>query len=183
MLAAEAIRLTEEAVKELRARGQDERARALENVVSVAAAALGGTQRAPAYLTTAQVARMLGGGRALVRELVTRGDLQVERLGRRQLITRDALLAYFTKAKSERLPTSAQTPEGLAARKRLHQFVMAGLPADKVSRQEALHDKMEAGQTLTRAERAELAAIEQAILKASAERLERWIEQTESDKP
>ena len=129
------------------------------------------------------MARTLGGSVGLVKDLVARGDLRAERFGRRLLISRDAVLAYFEKAKPEPAPTSTQTHEQRAAHTRLHQFVTNGLPADKVARQAALHDKIEAGERLTRAERAELAALERALTDASARRLELWIQQAGSNTP
>jgi excisionase family DNA binding protein len=179
MLAADAIRLTEETVRELRAQGLDERARALESILSVATAALGASApgRPPQYLTAAQAARLLGGEVQLIRQLVARGEIQAEHLGGRLLIGRDALLAYLTQAASEPNPPTVSTPEQLAAADRRRKFIMKGLPPEDLVRLEALHDKLETEQKLSRAERAEMIALERLVIDAAGRRLEEWTAQ------
>ena len=135
MRAAEALRLTELTAQDLRARGDDERARALEDVLSVAVAALGApAQSAPlAYLTFGQAARVLGGSLSFVKELVERGEIQVERLGKRRLIGRDTLLAYLDRLKSDPLPMSTLTPDEVLATKRLHDLLVQSVPVELVA--------------------------------------------------
>jgi excisionase family DNA binding protein len=176
MLAADAIRLTEETANELRAKGQDERAAALERVLSVAVTALGGPEAGhpPQYLTAAQAARLLGGDAQLIRNLVARSEIQVERFRGRVLISRDALLAYFARTASEPRPSSVPIPEQPTTADRRRKFIMKGLPADELARLEALHEKMEAGQKLSRAERAEMVNLERGVTDAAAKRLDEW---------
>ena len=179
MLAVEAIQLTKAAASELRAQGQEARAEALERLLTVATVALGGPQAGPpAYLTAAQAARLLGGSPRQVKELVDRGALQAELFGSRLLISHDALVAYFASVGAEPISTPAPSSAQLTERKRLHQHVVKGLPADAVARQEALHDKIESGERLTRSERAELSTLERDLVSAAATRLEHWIEQS-----
>jgi excisionase family DNA binding protein len=185
MLAVDAIQLAEATVRDLRAQGQDERARAIERLLSVVVVALGGEQAGapPAYLTSVQAARMLGGSPRLIRQLVDQGDLEAERFGARLLISHDAILAYLQRAASVRPSVPEATPAQIAERTRLHHQVVKGLSAEAVARQQALLDRPEIGERLSKAERAELLALERDLAAAASTRLQRWVEQANHRQP
>jgi len=63
-------------------------------------------------------------------------------------------------------------PEGDAEGSWSQELVRA-LPADKVARAEALHTRMEGGEQLSRAERAEMVALERELADAAARELRR----------
>jgi excisionase family DNA binding protein len=185
MRATEAIQLTEATARDLRAQGQAERATAIEQVLSIVAATLGGpVDGAPSvYLTPAQTARMLGADAQLVRRLVATGELPGERLGKRLFLNRDAVIAYLERTSAAPLPVPASPADQSASRQELHQRVLNGLPKDQVLRHAALHDKLEAGAGLTRSEREELTALDQSIAQASAKGLATLIKRSDPPRP
>jgi excisionase family DNA binding protein len=176
MLAAKDLRLAQETVHDLRAQGQEERARALEAVLAAAMSAEAGrsSESLSPYLTTGQAARALGVSLQTIKNWVAAGRLDGVRLGGRVLIPREALLGYLDdlrKGQSEAQQQSPTDPRAAAVRR---DFVLRGLPADQLARLEALHATLEAGQCLSRAERAELVALERALTEAAGRRLEVW---------
>jgi excisionase family DNA binding protein len=180
MLAADDVRLAEEVVRDLRAQGQEERARALEAVL---AAATGKRQRAAAtaeHLTPSQVARALHLRTRTVQSWIDEGRLPVERSGGSILVRRDALLQYLAGLRSKPAEHPRLTPEERAAREQLDRDVLGGLPREPLARLEALHEKMEAGERLSRAECAEMAARERPVTSAAGQRLEDWMRQASS---
>src|SRR5438046_3018697 len=96
MLAAKDIALTRATVRELRDRGDEERALAVEAVLAAA------TKAAPEpagplpaeYLTLPQAARALGVSARTVREWATGGGLPTVRLAGRVFVSRPDLLEF-----------------------------------------------------------------------------------------
>jgi excisionase family DNA binding protein len=164
-------------IEDLRAQGETERAHALETVVEVATYALTGQwpKKPRAYMTTAQTAKALGRGRGGVKDLIASGDLEAVQLGGHTLIRRESLLAYLDRLRENALPQPVRTPEEIEAGRRFHEWIIAGLPADKVARLEALQDKIEDGHRLSRAERSEMTSLMREVTAASAERVKQWI--------
>lgn len=178
MLAAEDVRLAEEVVRDLRAQGQEERARALEAVL---AAATGSRKRAAAtaqHLSPSQVARALHLRTDTVQCWIDEGRLPVVRSGGSVLVQRDALVQYLDRLRSEPAEQHRLSPEERAARKRLNIDVLGGLPREPLARLEALHARMEAGERLSRTERAEMAALERTVTSAAGQRLADWVRQS-----
>ena len=177
MIAAEDLQLVQETAQELHERGQEKRARALEAVLAVAVSALAG--RAPLsqreYLTTGQAASVLGVSRQTVRNWVATGRLDGVYQGGRALISRDAVLAHLETLKESTPAEPVRTSETAHAQREWREFLLRGLPTDKVARQEALHEKMEDGHPLSQAERAEMANFEREIAAAAAQLLESWL--------
>jgi excisionase family DNA binding protein len=176
-VAAEVLGLAQEAIQDLRARGQEGQAEAVSTVLGLAAAAL--TQRRRAgpreYFTPAQLARVFGIPRGTIEAWIGSGELPAIRLGGETLVQRQALDAYFERL--SRLPPEPRrvpTPEEAAAAERRRRFVFEGLPADRVARLESLHAKMEAGERLDRAARSEMAALERELTTAASRRLKEW---------
>lgn len=180
MLAASDIRLTEETLQDLRRQGQDERARALEAVLAAATASLGLDRPVEPreYLTTGQAARALGVSLQTIKNWVAAGHLQATRLGSRTLVHREALLLCVEQLRAGRPARRPSTADDAAIAAERRRFILGGLPEIKVSQLEALHERMEAGQRLSRAEHAELTALEQELMELAGERLDDWSRQS-----
>ena len=178
MLATRDIELTQETVRELYAQGQAERARAIEAVLSQALAGRepAGSPRGE-YLTTGQAARALGVSLQTIKNWVAAGHLRAVRLGGRVLVPRGAIQAYLDKLREAQQQTRAPTAAEVAAAQRQHESVLAGLPAEKVARLEALLDKLQDARRISKAEREELAALERDLAAASGRRLADLIQQ------
>jgi len=176
MLASEDIRLVEETARELHARGQEERARAVETVLAVARSTAGGSPiSAGPNLSPREAARALSLSHGTIQRWVAAGDLPAHRIGRRTMIRREELLKFLDGLR--RADPTAPAPEDEEVARRQHQWVMAGLPLDKVTRLDALHGRVEDGERLSRAERAEMTALQHELSDAAARRLEEWIKQ------
>jgi hypothetical protein len=67
-------------------------------------------------------------------------------------------------------------PASLEERRRDHEAVMAALPQDKVARLERLHERMEDGHRLSRAERSEMASLERELIGTASDTLERSLQ-------
>jgi excisionase family DNA binding protein len=157
-------------MEDLAARGQAEQAEALGKVLAVAAAALGrpaGERRE--YLTTGQAADVLGVSRQTIVNWVQGGQLPGVRLGGRTLVHRDAVLGEVERLAQARPVAGAEADPGATGA--WSRAVAAALPPDKVARAEALHARMEDGERLSRAERAEMAALERELADAAAREL------------
>jgi len=176
MLAAKDLRLAQETVHDLRAQGQEECAQALEAVLAAALSAHAGrsAKSAAPYLTTGQAARALGVSLQAIKNWVAAGRLEGVRLGGRVLVPREALLQYLDDLRKGQPEAQQQSPTDRRAAAARRAFVLSGLPADQLARLEALHTTMEAGQRLSRTERAELVALERALTEAAGQRLEDW---------
>jgi excisionase family DNA binding protein len=176
MRAADAIRLTEETARQLRAGGAEDSAQALESVLSVAIAALG-VQRVgqpPEYLTPAQAARALGVSVRVVKRLMATGEIESERVDGGVVLSRPAVLAFAQAAGDGSAGEPARSSGDVAEEGRRHAFVVKGLPAEQWSRFEALQERVEAGEQLSAAEHAEMAALEHAVVNAASDRLQAW---------
>jgi hypothetical protein len=98
--------------------------------------------------------------------------------GGQTFVSRAALWACIDSLQHAHPPEHAATRQETAAQRRQHELLVAGLPGDKVARQAALLEKMEGGRRLSRAERAELAALERELTTAAAQQLRHWIERS-----
>ena len=181
MLATSDIQLVEETAHELRAQGQEERARAIEAVLAAALSTEQGQGGLTAgnpndYLTPAQAARSLGISVKTLRGWIAGGQLPTELVGGQTLIARRALHDYLDQRRAAQPQPRPRTPAEIEAARRREEFIMSGLPADKLARLEALHEKMEDGAHITRAEKSEMVALEREITTIAGNRLEEWIE-------
>jgi excisionase family DNA binding protein len=185
VIAADDVRLVQETVEALRARGEDERARAVETLLDVALSAQARPSAVPEreYLTTGQAANVLGVSRQTIVNWVAAGRLQGVRVGGRTMVHREAVRTHLEALRATRLPVSVRTPEAIEAERRWSEHLLADLPADKVARLEALHAKMEDGQRPSRAERTEMVALEREVTLAASQRLEEWIRSSRSTAP
>lgn len=176
MLAATDIRLTEETAHDLRAQGQQDRAAAIEAVLAVATAAAASdiTEESTGYWSVRRAARATGQSARLIRKLIASGTLPAVIRGGETLVRPAALWACLNALAAAAQPTEAPHRRDLAAAQRRRSFVEAGLPADKWARLEHLHEQLEDGQRLSRAERAELVTLERELTALAGERLEAW---------
>ncbi len=183
MIAADDVKLVQETVETLRARGEDDRARAVATVLDVALS-IQPAAHAPErlYLTTGQAASLLGVSRQTIVNWVAAGKLPGARLGGRTMALRAAVVERYEALVANALPTPPRRPEDAAARRRWSEFLRAGLPADTVARLQQLHDKLEDGEHVTRSERAEMAVLEREMAAAAARHLERWLRSSQSVK-
>ena len=136
MLAADDVWLAEEVVRDLRAQGQTERARALEAVL---AAATGKRQRAAAtaeHLSPSQVARALHLRTTTVQRWIDEGRLRSVRSGGSVLVRRDALVQYLDRLRSEPAAQHRLSPEERAAHEQLDVDMLGGLPRARLARLE-----------------------------------------------
>ena len=177
VLAARDIQLVQETVAELEMQGQAERARAVEAVLAVALSGPAGWQpdQAREYLTTAQAASVLGVSDQTIRRWVATGRLEGRRQGGRTLVPSFAVLAHLEMIRDPAPQHTLRSPELVQAQQDWQRFLLSGLPAEKVARQEALHEKMEDGLPLSQAERAEMVELESEIAAAAANQLRSWL--------
>ena len=185
MLAVDDVQLVREAVQELEARGRREHARAVQALLEVATSATERRAGGPReYLTTGQAADALGVSRQTIKNWVAAGHLRAAQLGGRTFVHRAEVLAQLEKLQQARPGSKTKerrsAPEAARAERAWQQFLLDGLPGDKVARLEALHEKLEDGGDLSRAERAEMAALERDVTAAARQRLEDWLREQRS---
>jgi hypothetical protein len=175
MVAARDIQLAQEAVRELRAQGQPERAAAIETLLAAATASQHETGGAPPW-TVREAARATGIPGTLIRQWISARQLPARIVSGRTLIRPDDFWACVDAIPSA--PTSPApdptSPEG-RARRRHHEALLAALPHDRVARQESLLEKQESGQRLSPSERREMISLEKEIIAAAADVLRRQI--------
>lgn len=173
MVAARDIELARETVRSLRAQGQAERAQAVEAVLAAALAIQGAPEptAAPGYVSLAEAARAFGTEVRTVRQWIAKGHLPTVEADGRHMIDLQTLYAYLDGQRDP--PPCPLNGAELAARRRSYKAMVRALPQDKLVRQEALHEKLESGAALSRAERSELAALERELTKAAG----RWLEE------
>jgi excisionase family DNA binding protein len=181
MIAAEDVRLVQETVEALRARGDDAHARAVKAVLEVALS-FQPDERAPErkYMTTGQAASLLGVSRQTIVNWVAARKLPGARLGGRTMALRQAVVDRYRALVASSVPNPPRRPEHAAAERRMREFILKDLLTDKRKRLEALHETMEDGQPLSRSERAEMARLEREIMTAASDRLEAWIRSRQS---
>lgn len=179
MLAPEVLRLTEEAVRELHARGQEQRAQAVEAVLKVAASALTGQQPAGPrdYFTTDQAARALSVRRQTVEQWITSGQLPSLHAGGQTLVHREELLAFLHRLPEQQPDPPLPTAQDKEAAARRREFIVAGLDAEKLARLESLQQEVEEGRPLSRTQRREVTALEREITASAGRRLAEWTKQ------
>jgi excisionase family DNA binding protein len=182
MLAARQVQLAEEGAQALRAQGQEEHAQAIEAVLGVALTAQprASTDKPPEYFTPAQAARALQLRVKTVKDWIAAGELETISVDGRTVISREALLAYLDRLRADNSEPPPLTQAEIAAVKHQYEYIVKGLPKDKLARLETLHEKMEDGERMNRAERSEMIALERELTRASSQRLADWIEQTQS---
>jgi excisionase family DNA binding protein len=178
MLTLREINLARSVVEELRSGGADEKAAAIERVISTAESTLNtGARTEPVELfTTGQAARALGVSVQTIKNWANAGQLQSVRLGGRVMIHRDPLLDFLDRIRQSRPSEVRESPEpdvSIAQR----QYVLSGLPAGKVERVRALSEKIEASQPLTPEEEKELAQLQDELAHESWKRLKQWVAQ------
>ncbi|MBA2449359.1 MAG: helix-turn-helix domain-containing protein [Chloroflexi bacterium] len=175
MLATKDVELARETVRDLYARGQVERARAVEAILMQALAASKPRLRAPGeYLTLGQAARALGVRLQTVESWVDAEELPATRHRGRLRVPRGALQSHLDRLREQQQQQPALTPVQEEAVRRQHEMVVAGLPSDRVARLEELVDKLQDGERVGCGERAELAALERELAVVAAERLDEW---------
>lgn len=160
-------------VADLHARGQDDQARALEKVLELAVSVLADRPIPPRrreYLTTSQAAAALGVSRQTLKDWVQAARLRSLVLGGRTLIHRDDVQEQLDRLLDER-PTPPAGVDALAATQVWHEAALEAVPADLAVRLEALHARMEAGEVLSRQERAEMAALEREVTRVATDAL------------
>ncbi len=179
VLAARDVALAEETVRLLYARGEADRARAVEAVL---AHALVRSEIAPSrdseHLTTGQAARALGVGAQTIKDWIASGSLHAVRIRGRLLIPRESVQVYLDALRENQQQESAPSPEIAESARQQHEYVLAGLPAETVARLETLIDKLQDGGRITKAEHEEMADLEQQIAAISRQRLQKWIHGT-----
>jgi excisionase family DNA binding protein len=169
-------------VRELYARGQAERARAIEAILAQALGVGGSESRAATeYLTFGQVGRALGVSAATVEDWVASGQLPATRLGRRRQVPWAAIEPFLDRLRERQRSQSAPMSADDSLAREQHAFVVTGLPAERVARLEALLEKLQDGRRISRDEREELAQLEQEVAAIAGDRLGEWIRQTECD--
>jgi excisionase family DNA binding protein len=176
MITLREIQLAQDVVEELRARGADEKATAIEHIVATATPTLTAkTTAEPRELfTTGQAARAFSVSIQTIKNWAAAGHIQTVRLGGRVMIHRDSLLDYLDRLRKSR-PVGAEPRPTSAAETGRREFVLAGLPREKVERVRALSEKIEASQPLTEAEESELIRLQEEFARVSWERLQRWV--------
>ncbi len=149
MLAAQDVRLAKEAARDLRKQGQEARARAIEAVLgaTLVREAPPMPERVVDYLTAREAARALAVPVRTIRDWLADGQLHAVVAGGQTLIPRGALTQLIDRLRANRPVPYAPTAAEKAARRRQRKFVLGGLPADKLGRLEALHEKMEGRRT------------------------------------
>jgi excisionase family DNA binding protein len=175
MLTQREIQLAQDVVGELRARGADEKAAAIERLVA-AAVPMSQVDSAAApreLFTTGQAARALGVSVQTIKNWANAGQLQAVRLGGRVMIHRESLLDYLDRLRRNQ-PASGDKPDSAASAAR-REYVLAGLPPEKIQRVRALTDKIEASEPLSEAEEDELARLQDEFAQISWERLKQWV--------
>lgn len=182
MLAARDVELARETARDLRAQGQAERAQAVEAVLAAALATHGPSElpTVPEYWTFARVARALGTEVRTIRRWIAQGQLQTTEVDGRPAIRLRTLLDYLDSLRVDSPPLRPKTPTDLAAERRRYQAMIRALPKDKLARLEALHEKMEDGDRLTRAERGEMIQVERELTEAAGRHLHQRTAQARS---
>lgn len=177
------LRRVQECIEELEDAGREGDAQAVKHVKELAEQAF--AERRPGHgrelLTTGQAALALGISDQSVRNWVAAGRLAAVKRGVRTMIPRQVVLDEIerSRVRPEALPalTSAQEAAVIAERR----AALEVLPGDVVTRLEALHDKLEDGESLSAAEKSEMVRLEQEMTAASARSLQDLIRQQRSD--
>jgi hypothetical protein len=176
MLAARDVELARETVRDLRAQGQAERAQAVEAVLAAALATQDAAQPAnpPEYVTFPQAARALGTETRTIRRWIAQGLLPTAEINGRPAVRLQTIFDFLASSRVNEPTAQPPTPAELAAARRRDRFVLGGLPKDKLARLESLHEKIEACERLSRAECAELTALERELIDLAGDRLKAW---------
>jgi excisionase family DNA binding protein len=172
MLAVTDIELVQETVRELQARGEAARARAVEAVLDLALAAADEQPAGPRrFLTTGQAASVLGVSAATIRRWVASGRLAGELQGGRVLIPREVIQRRLDRLLESAEPHPVHPSRITAEQKVVAQTLQSELPQAQTARLAALHERFEASGALSSAELAELDTLERAIATVAAQSL------------
>lgn len=178
MVQAPELEAVQGIVADLHASGRADEARALEKVLDVAASVLTSHPiplRPHEYLTTGQAAAALGVSRQTIKNWVQASHLRGVQMGGRTLIHRDEVQAQLNRLLSARPTMPRPSVYDRGAVKTWHEASVNAVPADQIARLEVLHARMEDGETLSRAERVEMAALERSATRAATDALERRV--------
>jgi len=107
---------------------------------------------------------VLGVSIQTVRNWVAAGRLPAEKRGVRTMIARQAVLDEIERSRARPVPAVGDDARTLERRQQL----LAGLPADLVRSLDALHGKMERGESLSQEEQDRMAALESEMIAAAA---------------
>jgi len=153
-------------IADLERTGQTEEAAAVRLARELAESALRGDQHTEpsALLTTRQAGRVLGVSIQTIRNWVAAGRLPAEKRGVRTMIPRQAVRDEIERSRARPFPAIDEDARTLARRQQL----LAGLPANLVRPLDALHDKMERGESLSQEEQDRMAALEGEMIAAAA---------------
>jgi excisionase family DNA binding protein len=169
--AADELTIVQGLVDELYARGQEERARALQTVLVFAASAIEGRPipiDSREYLTTSRAAASLGVSRQTIKNWVRAGHLRGVVLGGRTLVHRAEVQAQLDRLLSAAPPESISAADPAEARAGYLAAVKA-VPGGVLHRLESLHQRVEQGERLTSAERREIVTLERQVTRAATD--------------
>jgi excisionase family DNA binding protein len=180
----ERLRRLEPLIGQLEDAGQIDDAAAVRLARDLAERALDNSPRAEpqALLTTRQAGRALGVSRQTIRNWVAAGRLPAEKRGVRTMIPRQALLDEIERSRAHHAPAE-RSPEERAAIAAEGHRLLAALPREIVGPLDALHEKMERGESVTADELARMAALERDMTEAAARILTDEIQRLKSGKP
>jgi excisionase family DNA binding protein len=140
-------------VRRLRAEHAEREAAAIERLMQQALVSPDATAALSGYMTTGEAAGLIGVSLQTIKNWVRQGRLVGARVGGRTLITRASVQAFFDALSSA--PEPAKSGD-LSSAEAADRQLMASLPDGLVERVEALLDRAQAGQTLSRSEQQEL---------------------------
>jgi excisionase family DNA binding protein len=173
MLAAAEIQLVQDTVRELQARGEAARARAVAAALDLALATTDASPAEPRrFLTAGQAASVLGVSATTVRRWVAAGELGgALHQARRVLIPPEVVQHKLDQLLQLAEPEPVHPASILAEQKLDAQTLQSELPQARTARLAELHEQFEATGALTPNELAELDSLEREIASAAAQAL------------
>ena len=176
------LRRVQDCIVELEDAGRGEDAQAVKIVKQLADQAVAERRSGPIreLLTTGQAALALGISDQTVRNWVAAGRLAAVKRGVRTMIPRQEILDEIARSRARPAAQPVFTPARETAVVAERKAALAELPSDIGARLEALHDKLEDGETLSAAEKSEMAQLERKMATASARLLQNRIRQQRS---
>lgn len=153
MIGLREIEATQQTIRELRAAGEVERAAAVTAVLEAATVSLAARRDdgPRPFLTTGEVARALGVTIQTVKNWAAAGRLPMVRMGGRNYVRREDLLAYLDTLRSRSRTSGPFDGPGVDDAR-----VRSALPAELVARIDRYHDQIERAEPLGASEQAEL---------------------------
>ena len=179
---ASQLRRVQECIVELAGAGREEDAQAVKLVKEIAEQAVAERRSGPTreLLTTGQAALALGISDQTVRNWVTAGRLAAVKRGVRTMIPRQEVLDEIERSRVQTAAQPVLPPAREAAVIAERKAALSALPDDIGARLEALHDKLEDGESLSAAERSEMVRLERKMAAASAKLLQDRIRRQQS---